>query len=124
MKKLAGIIIKILLGIFLLILVLLFTVPIIFKKQIKARVEQTINSSVNAKVKFEDYKVGFFSNFPNLSFSLYNVSVVGVDKFKNDTLAAFKSFDLVFNMSSIFKKSGYEVNSIVIDRAVVNVIIK
>ena len=124
MKKLAGIIIKILLGIILLILVLLFTVPIIFKKQIKARVEQTINSSVKAKVKFEDYKVGFFSNFPNLSFSLYNVSVVGVDKFKNDTLAAFKSFDLVFNLSSIFKKSGYEVNSIVIDRAVVNIIVK
>ena len=124
MKKLAGIIIKILLGIFLLILVLLFTVPIIFKKQIKARVEQTINSSVNAKVKFEDYKVGFFSNFPNLSFSLYNVSVIGVEKFENDTLAAFKSFDLVFNLSSIFKKSGYEVNSIVIDRAVVNAIVK
>jgi AsmA-like C-terminal region/AsmA family len=124
MKKLTGIIIKILLGIILLILVLLFTVPIIFKKQIKVKVEQTINSSVNAKVKFEDYKVGFFSNFPNLSFSLFNVSVIGVEKFENDTLAAFKSFDLVFNLSSLFKKSGYEVNSIVIDRAVVNAIIK
>ena len=124
MKKLAGIIIKILLGIILLILVLLLTVPIIFKKQIKARVEQTINSSVNATVKFEDYKLGFFSNFPNLSFSLYNVSVVGVKKFENDTLADFRSFDLVFNLSSLFKKSGYEVNSIVIDRAVVNVIVK
>ncbi|MGC1389853.1 MAG: AsmA-like C-terminal region-containing protein [Bacteroidales bacterium] len=124
MKKMAGIIIKIILGIILLILVLLFTVPIIFKKQIKARVEQTINSSVNAKVKFEDYKVGFFSNFPNLSFSLYNMSVVGANKFENDTLAAFKSFDLVFNLSSLFKKSGYEVNSIVIDRAVINAIVK
>ncbi len=102
---------------------MLFTFPVLFKKQIKARVEQTINSSVNAKVKFEDYKVGFFSNFPNLSFSLYNVSVVGVKKFANDTLAAFRSFDLVFNLSSLFKKSGYEVNSIVIDRAVVNAIV-
>lgn len=124
MKKLAGKIIKIILGIILLILVLLFTVPIIFKKQIKARVEQTINSSVDAKVKFEDYKVGFFSNFPNLSFSLYNVSVVGVKKFENDTLAGFKSFNLVFNLSSLFKKSGYEVKSIVVDRAVINAIVK
>src|ERR1035437_5228945 len=104
--------------------ILLLTVTIIFKKQIKARVEQTINSSVNATVKFEDYKLGFFSNFPNLSFSLYNVSVVGVKKLENDTLADFRSFDLVFNLSSLFKKSGYEVNSIVIDRAVVNVIVK
>ena len=68
MKKTAGIIIKIFLGIILLILVLLFTVPIIFKKQIKTKVEQVINESVNATVKFENYKLGFFKDFPNLSF--------------------------------------------------------
>ena len=124
MKKTAGIIIKIFLGLILLILVLLFTVPIIFKKQIKTKVEQLINESVNATVKFEDYKLGFFRDFPDLSFALKNVSVVGVDKFNNDTLAAFKSFDLVFNLSSLFKKSGYEVKSILIDRAVVNAIVK
>ena len=44
--------------------------------------------------------------------------------FQNDTLAAFKSLDLVFNLSSLFKKSGYEVKSVVIDRAVVNAIVK
>ncbi len=124
MKKAIGIILKIFLGILLLILVLLFTVPIIFKKQIKTRVEQVINESVNAKVKFEDYKLGFFRNFPNLSFSLYNVSVVGVNKFENDTLAGFKSFDLVFNLTSLFKKTGYEVKSIVVDQAVVNAIVR
>src|ERR1035437_8779533 len=101
MKKLAGIIIKILLGIILLILVLLLTVPIIFKKQIKARVEQTINSSVNATVKFEDYKLGFLRNFPTLSFPFYIVFVVGEKKFKNAPLAVFRSFDLVFTLSSL-----------------------
>jgi AsmA-like C-terminal region len=124
MKRAAGIIIKIFLGIVLLILVLLFTVPIIFKKQIKTKVEKAINESVHAKVKFEDYKLGFFRDFPNLSFSLDRVSVVGVDKFENDTLAAFSSLDLVFNLSSLFKKTGYEVKSIIIDRAVVNAIVK
>jgi len=124
MKRIAGIIIKIFLGIILLILVMLFTIPIIFKKQIKSKVEQTINSSVNARVKFTDYKLGFFRDFPNLSFSLYDVSVVGVNKFENDTLAGFKSFDLVFNLASLFKKSGYEVKSIIIDKAVVNAIVK
>ena len=123
MKKTAGIIVKILLGIILLILVLLFTVPIIFKEKIRTKVEQVINGSVNATVKFEDYKLGFFRNFPNLSFSLNGVSVVGTDKFENDTLAGFKSFNLVFNFSSLFKKSGYEVKSIVIDRAAVNAIV-
>ncbi|TAL70806.1 MAG: AsmA family protein [Bacteroidetes bacterium] len=123
MKKIAGIIIKILLGIILLILVLLFTVPILFKEKIRTKVEQVISGSVNANVKFEDYKLGFFRNFPNLSFSLNGVSVVGIDEFKNDTLAGFKSFNLVFNLSSLFKKTGYEVKSIIVDRAVVNAIV-
>ena len=123
MKKIAGIIIKIFLGIILLILVMLFTIPIIFKKQIKSKVEQTINSSVNARVKFTDYKLGFFRDFPNLSFSLEQMSVIGVGKFDGDTLAAFKSFDLVFNLMSLLLKSGYEVKSIIIDKGNVNAIV-
>ena len=123
MKKTTGIIVKILLGIILLVLVLLFTIPIIFKNQIRTKVEKVINESVNATVKFEDYKLGFFRNFPNLSFSMNDLSVVGKDKFANDTLAGFKSFNLVFNLSSLFKKTGYEVKSIVMDRAVVNAIV-
>jgi uncharacterized protein involved in outer membrane biogenesis len=123
MKKIAGVVLKTLLGLIILILVLLFTVPILFKEKIRTKVEAVISESVNATVKFEDYKLGFFRNFPNLAFSLKGVSVVGVSKFEGDTLAGFKSFNLVFNLSSLFKKSGYEVKSIVIDRAVVNAIV-
>jgi hypothetical protein len=123
MKKVAGIILKILIGLVLLVLVMLFTVPIIFKKQIRAKVEQVINESVNATVRFEDYKLGFFRDFPNLSFSMNKLSVVGIDKFQNDTLAGFNSFSLVFNLSSLFKSTGYEVKSVIMDRAVVNAIV-
>ena len=85
--------------------------------------EKSIAASLKATVKFEDYSLGFFRNFPNLSFSLSGLSVVGVDKFDNDTLAAFKSFSLVFDLSSLFKKTGYEVKSILIDRARINAIV-
>jgi uncharacterized protein involved in outer membrane biogenesis len=123
MKKTAGVIIKIFAGFILLVLILLFTVPVIFKDKIRAKVEQTIEQSLNATVKFDDYKLGFFKNFPNLSFSLSGLLVVGVDKFDKDTLAAVNSFSLVFNLSSLFKKSGYEINSIVIDKAKVNTVV-
>lgn len=123
MKKILRIIIKILLGLILLILVAMFTIPIIFKEEIRTKVEQVINESVNAKVQFEDYKLGFFKNFPNLSFSLNNLSVVGIDKFENDTLAGFRSFSLVFNLASLLGDSGYEVKSIVMDKAVINAIV-
>jgi len=123
MKRTLALILKVVAGLVLLILILLFTVPVLFKDKIRTKVEQVINESVNAQVKFEDYKLGFFRNFPNISFSLNGVSVVGMDKFENDTLAGFKSFNLVFNLASLFGKSGYEVKSIIVDRAVVNAII-
>lgn len=123
MKKTAAFILKFLLGLILFVLLLLFTVPILFKDKIRTKVEQVINESVNASVKFEDYKLGFFKNFPNLTFSLNGLSVVGVDKFENDTLAAFKSFNLVFNLSSLIGDSGYEVKTIQIDRGVFNAIV-
>ena len=50
MKKTAGIIIKILAGFILLILILLFTVPVIFKDKIRTKVEQTIAESLNAQL--------------------------------------------------------------------------
>ena len=68
-------------------------------------------------MSFGDYKLGFFRNFPNLAFSLDNVSVVGINKFEDDTLAACKSLNLVFNLSSLFKKTGYEIKSITINEA-------
>ena len=123
MKKIIGWIIKILLGLVLLILVAMITIPIIFKEKIREKVEVVINESVNAKVSFDDYKLGFFKNFPNLSFSLNGLSVVGVDRFENDTLVGFNTFSLVFNLSSLFGDSGYEVKSVVMDRAVINAVV-
>ncbi len=46
---------------------------------------------------------------------------MGIGKFENDTLAGVKSFDLVFNLTSLFKKSGYEIRSVIADKALVNV---
>ncbi len=123
MKKTIGLIAKIFLGLILLVLVALFTLPIIFKEQIRTKVEQVINESVNANVKFDDYKLGFFKNFPNLSFSLNGLSVTGIDQFEGDTLAGFNSFSLVFNLGSLFSKTGYEVRSVIMDRAVINAIV-
>lgn len=123
MKKAAGIIAKILLGLVLLILILLFTIPVLFKDKIRTSVEQVINETVNASVKFQDYNLSFFRNFPNLAFSMKGLSVVGIDEFSTDTLAGFESFDFVFNLASLFKDTGYEVKSVIMNRAVVNAIV-
>ena len=123
MKKIIKTTVKVILGLILLVLVLLFTIPVVFKSKIKTKVEAVINESVNAKVTFADYKLTFFRNFPNLSFSLKDMYVVGVGRFDGDTLAGFKSFDLVFNLGSLFGSKGYEIKSMILDKAVINGIV-
>lgn len=123
MKNLPGIILKVLLGPLVLILLALFTVPVIFKDKIKIKVEQIINESFNATVRFEDYNLGFFRNFPNITFSLEELSVAGTGRFEGDTLTTLKSFELVFNLGSLFGKSGYEIKSVIADRAAINAIV-
>ncbi|MBN2634301.1 MAG: AsmA family protein, partial [Bacteroidales bacterium] len=123
MKKTAGWILKITGGLLALILILLFTIPALFKEKIRTGVEKIVNESVNARVSFEGYRIGFFRNFPNLSFGLDGLSVAGTGNFEGDTLAELKSFNLVFNMASLFKKSGFEIKSVILERARINALV-
>jgi len=123
MKKFVKIFGKILFGLIALIIAAMILIPVIFKKQIKEVVVREINAMVNAKVEIGDYSLGFFKNFPNLSFSLKNLTVTGIDSFEGDTLAALDAFAVVFNLRSLFADTGYEVKSIIIDRPRVNAIV-
>lgn len=98
-------------------------VPVMFKDKIKDRVESEINSMVNAKVSFSDYKLSLFRAFPHASFTLKDLSVTGINNFEGDTLAAVKSFSLVFNLMSLFGDGGYEIKSITVDDLLVNAIV-
>jgi len=117
MKKVSGIVLKIFLGLILALVILLFAIPVIFRDKIKTKVEKAVNESVNAKVNIGDYKLGFFRDFPNLTLSLEDFSLSGIDRFEGDTLLQCKSLGLVFNLGSLFKKSGYEIKSVVMEEA-------
>jgi len=98
-------------------------IPVIFKDKIRDKVETQINSMVNARVTFSDYKLSLFRAFPNASFILEDLNVTGMDIFEGDTLAAVKSFSLVFNLMSLFGDGGYEIKSVTVDELLVNAIV-
>jgi hypothetical protein len=123
MKKIALKIFKIFLGILLVLVLAMFTVPLVFKDRIKSAIEQSINESVKAKVRIGDYNLGFFRNFPDMALSLDDFSITGIDEFENDTLVKCKSVSLIINLGSLFKKSGYEIKSIIINEAYVRTIV-
>lgn len=123
MKKIARIAGITLGSLIILILAAALLIPVFFKDKIKNKVETEINAMLNANVKFSDYNLSLFKAFPKAAFSISDVSVTGKDKFEGDTLASIKSFDLVFNLASIFSDSGYEIKSLVIDKPYINALV-
>lgn len=112
MKKFLKIFLKSL-GIFLGVVILaMILIPLLFKSQILTKTKSVINENVNAKVEFSDLSLSLFRDFPNLSISLEDLSVVGIDKFKDDTLVAFSSFNLSVNLGSVISGDQIMVNSI------------
>ncbi|MEI6020366.1 MAG: AsmA family protein, partial [Bacteroidota bacterium] len=71
----------------LLLIVLLAAAPFIFKNKIVAIVKEQANANLNAKVDFGDFDLSLISSFPDFRFKINKVSVVGVNEFKDDTLA-------------------------------------
>lgn len=104
-------------GISVLVLIaLLVILPIVFKGKIVEQVKIAINENVDAKVDFGSFRLSFIRSFPDVSFRLNDLRVLGVDEFEGDTLASVKSFFVSVNLKSIFGSDGFEIKTIRIDQ--------
>lgn len=83
------------------VLALLLVIPLLFKDRIAAGARTAINGAVNAKVDWRDIGLTVFRNFPNLTLSIQDLSVVGVGAFAGDTLASVDQLRLVLNLPSV-----------------------
>lgn len=102
---------KVLIGLAVFILLLVaavVAVPFLFKDKINARVKEEINNRLNAKVDYGDFSLSLIRSFPNFSFSLNELSVVGIDSFKGDTLIYMKNFNFTVDLMSVIKEEKYK----------------
>jgi len=102
-----------------LILLLIITLPLLFKSKIEEAVKAKINEDIHAVVDWSRFGLTFFRGFPDLSVSLHQVSVVGLEPFAGDTLAGLNRFELRVNPFSALKKE-IQVKSILVDQPLVN----
>lgn len=91
-------------GIVLVVLVAaLFAVPYLFKDQIKAKIAEAINKSVDAKVSFADADLSLFKNFPNANVSIEKLLIINKAPFEGDTLVSLGELDLKMSIKELFK---------------------
>ncbi|MDJ1494702.1 AsmA-like C-terminal region-containing protein [Cytophagaceae bacterium DM2B3-1] len=110
MKK----VVLIFLGVIVLLLGAAFILPIIYKDEIKAKLEQEIAKKVNAKVYFdaEGFSVSLFKHFPNITASLEDFGVVGKDVFRSDTLLAVPKFQVTVDIMSVISGDKIKVKAV------------
>ncbi|MBL7739476.1 MAG: hypothetical protein JNK14_09670 [Chitinophagaceae bacterium] len=103
-------------GITLLVLIAaLFLIPVLFKKQITNLVKREINSSITAKVDFNNVSLSLFRHFPKISILLNDLSVVGLNEFAGDTLIAAKTLDASVNLISAIKGENIKVYGVYLE---------
>ncbi|MFN8298640.1 MAG: AsmA-like C-terminal region-containing protein [Chitinophagales bacterium] len=111
-------------GVFLLLLVVtVIALPFIFKDKINALVKEEINKNLNAKVDYSDYGLTLISSFPNFTLTLENLSVVGTDNFKGDTLAAVKHTAVTIDLMSVVKGEKYKLLAFTLEQPTVHAIV-
>ena len=118
MKK----IVKYLAILILVLLIALVSIPFMFKGKLIELTKEQINNNVNATVNFGEFDLSIFSSFPNLTFSLNDLSVVGKTPFEGDTLAYIQKFSFELDLMSVFGEQ-IKVRSIEVTKPVVNALI-
>src|SRR5690606_135923 len=114
MKKVTIIILVVLVA----LLAIAAILPVVFKDEIKAKVDEEIAKSVDAQVNFDadNFSVSLFRHFPNITASLKDFSVVGHAPFAGDTLAAASSFQITLNLWSVIFGDQMKISRIKLDR--------
>ncbi len=108
---------------FLILLIVIVSLPFLFKNKIIQKVKDTINENLNAKVDFGQFDLSIISTFPDFKFSIEKVSVVGIKEFEKDTLAYIGSLGLNINLKSVLSGGPYKVNDIEIKDAKIHAIV-
>ena len=112
-------------GITLLVLILLaFLIPILFKKQITDLVKKEINQTLTARVDFSDVSLSLFRHFPQISINIEELSIVGTGIFEKDTLVSAKSIDVSANLISVIKGDNIKVSGIFLNTPRIKALVK
>ena len=108
---------------FALLLLAAVLLPIIFKDDIRAAIDKEIKASVNANVYYntDAFGVTLFKNFPNITASVGDFGIAGIDKFEGDTLLDVQKFEITLDIMSVISGDKINIISVLLDQPTIKV---
>ncbi|KPM32477.1 Outer membrane protein [Croceitalea dokdonensis DOKDO 023] len=95
---------KIALGFFAFLLLLVIAVPFFLEGKIADIIKNKVNQNINATFDFEQAKLSLIKSFPDAYLDLQGVSLVNKVPFEGDTLFAAKDIALELSVKELFKR--------------------
>lgn len=102
------------------LIILLISIPFLFKGSIEKLVLKSINENLNAQVQWEKLDLSLFRNFPDASLKLQNFSVINKAPFEGDTLAK-GTLNLEMGLMQLFKSKDLKIDAFHLEDALVNI---
>ncbi|MEM8584166.1 MAG: AsmA-like C-terminal region-containing protein [Bacteroidota bacterium] len=102
----------------------LLLAPMLFKDQIIATVKSSINENIAAELDFKDANLSFLRSFPDVSLTVDEFTLMGIDTFAGRTLASGQSASVDIDFWSIWAANGnYEIEAIELEQPTINLLI-
>ena len=102
------------------ILILAIVLPFVFKGKIVQAIKDGANQNMNAKMDFTGASLSLLRNFPNLSLSLENLSIINVEPFAGDTLVYAKDLNVVIDLMSVISGDKISIRKVSAEHPVMN----
>lgn len=96
--------------------------PYFLKDKVIAAIKKSANENLNATFDFKDIDISLIRNFPSVYLALNDVSIVGKDDFKGDTLAAVKVLSVKANLWKLISSGNTEIRYVGVDQPRIHLI--
>jgi len=118
-------ILKIVGGVFLVLVLLLIATPFFLKGKIADIIKNKVNNNINATFNFSDADLSLFRSFPNATVTLSDITLINKAPFEGDTLFASNKVTLDMSIKELFKDASepIAIKSLILDGPLLNVIV-
>ncbi len=104
-------------------LILLFLAPYFFPDTVGKQIKNWTNQSISGELNFSKARLSFFTHFPSLTLTLYNVDLKGSAPFQKDTLLYADKLGFGVNLEKLIFSHQVNVNKIFLTGAYMHVLV-
>ncbi len=116
----------IILGVVLIVLIAaIIVLPMIYKDDIRKALDDTMAENLNANVYYDidGFSLSLIKNFPDLTVSMRDFGVVGIEEFENDTLVSVGTFLVTVDLMSAINGDQIIVEEILLENPEIHVLV-